>query len=71
MNRCPITYQLCLDKYSKQGLKLLARNLETLHDLPLTTEQLRREAIARSAKMSIQGGSAEGFRPVEHCGRPF
>ncbi len=55
MNRCPITYQLCLDKYSKQGLKLLARNLETLHDLPLTTEQLRREAIARSAKMSIQG----------------
>ncbi len=55
MNRCPITYQLCPGKYSKQGLKLLARNLDTLHDLPLTTEQLRREAIARAAKMSIQG----------------
>lgn len=55
MNRCPITYQPSADKYSKQGLKLLSRNLKTLHDLPLTTEQLRREAAARAAKMSIQG----------------
>lgn len=55
MNRCPITYQPSTDRYSKQGLKLLSRNLQTLHDLPLTTEQLRREAAARAAKMSIQG----------------
>lgn len=55
MNRCPITYQPSTDRYSKQGLKLLSRNLRTLHDLPLTTEQLRREAAARAAKMSIQG----------------
>ena len=55
MNRCPITYQPCVDKYSEQGLKLLSRSLRTLHDLPLTAEQLRREAVARAAKMSIQG----------------
>ena len=55
MNRCPITYQLCTARYSEQGLKLLSRTLTTLHDLPLTTEQLRREAAARAAKMSIQG----------------
>lgn len=55
MNRCPITYQPCTDRYSEQGLKLLSRSLTTLHDLPLTAEQLRREAVARAAKMSIQG----------------
>ena len=55
MNRCPITYQPCADKYSEQGLKMLSRSLTTLHDLPLTAEQLRREAVARAAKMSIQG----------------
>lgn len=55
MNRCPITYQPSADTYSEQGLKLLSRNLTTLHDLPLTAEQLRREAAARAAKMSIQG----------------
>ena len=55
MNRCPITYQPCPDKYSEQGLKMLSRSLTTLHDLPLTAEQLRREAVARAAKMSIQG----------------
>lgn len=53
MNRCPITYQPSADTYSKQGLKLLSRSLTTLHDLPLTAEQLRREAAARAAKMSI------------------
>lgn len=55
MNRCPITYQPCIDKYSEQGLKLLSRNLTRLHDLPLTTAQLLWEAVARAAKMSIQG----------------
>jgi serine/threonine-protein kinase HipA len=55
MNRCPITYQPCAGKYSEHGLKLLSRSLTTLYDLPLTAEQLRREAVAMAAKMSIQG----------------
>ena len=55
MNRCPITYQLCSARYSEQGLKLLSRTLTTLHDLPLTAEQLRREAVARAATVSLQG----------------
>jgi len=55
MNRCPITYQPCPARYSEQGLKLLSRTLTTLHDLPLTGEQLRREAAARAATVSLQG----------------
>ena len=55
MNRCPITYQPCDGGYSEQGLKLLSRRLTGLKDLPFTAEELRREAAARSLKMSIQG----------------
>lgn len=55
MNRCPITYQPCVGVYSKQGLKLLSRRLTGLKDLPFTAQELRREAAARSEKMSIQG----------------
>lgn len=55
MNRCPITYQPCDGVYSEQGLKLLSRRLTGLKDLPFTAEELRREAAARSEKMSIQG----------------
>lgn len=55
MNRCPITYQPCDGVYSEQGLKLLSRRLTGLKDLPFTAEELRREAAARSLKMSIQG----------------
>lgn len=55
MNRCPITYQPCVGVYSKQGLKLLSRRLTGLRDLPFTAQELRREAAARSLKMSIQG----------------
>ncbi len=55
MNRCPITYQPCDGGYSEQGLKLLSRRLTGLKDLPFTAEELRREAAARSEKMSIQG----------------
>jgi serine/threonine-protein kinase HipA len=41
--------------YSEQGLKLLSRRLTGLRDLPFTAQELRREAAARSEKMSIQG----------------
>ncbi len=55
MNLCPIIYQPCIRVYSKQGLKLLSRRLTGLKDLPFTAQELRREAAARSDKMSIQG----------------
>jgi serine/threonine-protein kinase HipA len=55
MNLCPITYQPCSGIYSEHGLKLLSRRLTGLKDLPFTAQELRREAAARSEKMSIQG----------------
>jgi serine/threonine-protein kinase HipA len=55
MNRCPITYQLSEDKYSKQGLAKLSPRLTGLADLPFTAQEQRREAALRSGKMSIQG----------------
>ena len=55
MNRCPITYQLCQEKYSKSGLAKLSPRLSDLMDLPFTAQEQRREAASRSAKMSIQG----------------
>jgi serine/threonine-protein kinase HipA len=56
MNICPITYKPCGNKkYSEEGLQLLSKNLKELNDLPLTQEELLREAAIRSVKMSIQG----------------
>ncbi|MEW6507781.1 MAG: HipA domain-containing protein [Bacteroidota bacterium] len=56
MNICPITYKPCGNKkYSEEGLHLLSKNLKELNDLPLTQEELLREAAIRSVKMSIQG----------------
>lgn len=55
MNRCPITYQACDDQYSVKGLRLLSRNLTDLKELPFSAQGLRREAAARSDKISIQG----------------
>jgi serine/threonine-protein kinase HipA len=56
MNRCPITYEPCGDeKYSREGLRLLARGLTALNDIPLTQEEQLREAAIRATKMSIQG----------------
>jgi len=55
MNRCPITYQLCQEKYSKSGLAKLSPRLSDLMDLPFTAQEQRQEAASRSAKMSIQG----------------
>ncbi len=55
MNRCPITYQLCKDKYSITGLKRLSPRLLNLNDLPFTAHEQRQEAVLRSGKMSVQG----------------
>lgn len=54
--RCPITYEPCGDAlYAPAGLRKLSPRLEQLYPLAFTSEQLRREAVARAAKMSIQG----------------
>jgi serine/threonine-protein kinase HipA len=56
MRRCPITYDECEDgKYSLKGLKKLSPTLKSLKDFPFSAEDQVREAIARAAKMSIQG----------------
>jgi len=55
MNRCPITYQTCDGRYSAKGLRLLSRGLRELKELPFSAQELRREAAARSDKLSIQG----------------
>lgn len=55
MNRCPITYEPCEEKYSIAGLAKLSPRLSELKDLPFTAQEQRREAASRSAKMSIQG----------------
>jgi serine/threonine-protein kinase HipA len=55
MNRCPITYQSCDGLYSAKGLKLLSSRLTDLKELPFSAQELRREAAARSDKMSIHG----------------
>lgn len=54
--RCPITYDEILEgRYSQRGLRLLARNLKSLRDLPLGAEEQRQEAARRAGKMSVQG----------------
>lgn len=57
MKRCPITYEMIDDdeQYSKRGLRLLSKQLETLNPIPLTKQEQHYEAIARAGKMSVQG----------------
>ncbi len=56
MRRCPITYEECESgQYSLRGLKKLSPRLKFLKDFPFSAEDQVREAIARAAKMSIQG----------------
>jgi serine/threonine-protein kinase HipA len=56
MNICPITYSPCGEnRYSEEGLRLLASGLKTLKDLEYTAEEQRIEAYNRASKMSIQG----------------
>ena len=56
MNRCLITCEPSgKKKYSKKGLKKLSPKLTELHGFPYSAETLRKEAVIRMAKMSIQG----------------
>lgn len=55
MNRCPITYESCKNRYSKSGLAKLSPRLTEFVDLPYTAQEQRSEAALRAAKMSIQG----------------
>jgi len=55
VNKCPITYQTCTNKYSKKGLAKLSPRLTTLNDIPYTALEQRHEAASRAVKMSIQG----------------
>ena len=56
MSRCPITYEeLKGGKYSLKGLRKLSPKLKFLNVFPYSADDQVREAIARAAKMSIQG----------------
>lgn len=55
MSKCSITYENCEGKYSKNGLKILSRNLVELKDLNYSADEQRLEAAKRATKMSIQG----------------
>lgn len=57
MSRCPITYKEIPPgtRYSHAGLRQLSPQLKNLGDLPYSAEEQRQEAVARAAKMSIQG----------------
>src|SRR5689334_16655988 len=57
MRTCPITYQEInsSERYSKRGLQSLSPALKSLIDFPYTAEEQRKEAEARSSKLSIQG----------------
>jgi len=55
MNKCPVTYENCEGKYSKNGLKYISRNLANLKDLNYSAQEQRHEAAKRAIRMSIQG----------------
>jgi serine/threonine-protein kinase HipA len=56
MSRCPITYEEFEGgRYSLKGLKKLSLRLKNLKDFPFSAEDQVKEAIARAARMSIQG----------------
>ncbi len=56
MNRCPITYEECgQNKYSPQGLKLLAKSLDEPFIFPYTAQEQLSLAAKYATKLSIQG----------------
>lgn len=59
MNRCPITYAECENRYSSNGLSKLSPRLSDLIPLPFTAQEQRMEAASRAAKMSVQGVQAK------------
>ncbi|MEO9512152.1 MAG: HipA domain-containing protein [Flavobacteriaceae bacterium] len=72
MNRCPITYELCgTAKYSERGLRMIAPKLNHLNDLPFTAAELRREAVNRAKKLSIQGVQPKLSATISVVGQEF
>jgi len=81
MKICPITYEVIPDnqQYSDRGIKLLSPKLKKLNPLTLSAEELRKEALKRANKMSIQGMQPklsavlsvknESFEIVDNAGR--
>jgi serine/threonine-protein kinase HipA len=56
INRCPITYEESgAERYSAKGLKRISPKLKFLNDFPYSADEQVKEAVARAAKMSIQG----------------
>lgn len=56
MNKCPITYKVIKEgKYSLEGLRLLSKNLQELHDFPYTAQEQLFLAETMATKLSIQG----------------
>lgn len=56
MNKCLFTYNETLEEnYSKEGLKLLNKKLNTLNLFPYSREEQENEVLKYSGKISIQG----------------
>lgn len=55
MKHCPITYQACEGRYSKEGLRLLSPLLTSLHDFPYSCSKQLQLAIDYSDKLSFSG----------------
>jgi serine/threonine-protein kinase HipA len=56
MKRCPITYaEIKEGNYSKEGLKLLSKNLKELYDFPYSAKEQILLAQELASKISIQG----------------
>jgi serine/threonine-protein kinase HipA len=80
MNRCLITCEPCGEQhYSRKGLNQLSPKLVELHPFPYSAEELRKEAVIRMVKMSIQGVQPKLstrldvknglFKMIDTCGR--
>lgn len=57
MNRCPLSRHWIADAewYHPEGLRTLSRSLKALQPLAFDAESLRREAVRRARRLSIQG----------------
>jgi serine/threonine-protein kinase HipA len=55
MNRCPITYEQCENRYSANGLKLLSSKLTQLKDFPYGISRQLELALEFSDKLSFSG----------------
>lgn len=55
MRRCPITYEICDDHYSLNGLQALSPKLSRLNDFPFGKEKQLELAFQYSDKLSFSG----------------